>query len=412
MPSGFCQDSHLLLLSHLPSTLISSSPTVQCLIEEFQAGYLPIREGTSLRNFLSKMLNCKPKRISKKFEGSDYNGKQVYASQPYKLTANEARERRDRLCSLERKFHQSVAELKSVEGMKQHQQQQQQQQPGGAGIMGLGGMDGSMNHNDLNASASSLSNLPSGSMVGMGGMSHNSNNSNSNMLPNDIMTSNSNMSGGTGGGPGQNNQYLEELAFQESMFRLRQQQQQQMQQQNSNAGGQNGGIGQGGDGGNNNNSTNTNNNSVNQSSSGSYVDPILGNRSMGQNTMNTTPMAASQFWRRQALLDASSHMDSLRMAQSGAVGIQRPPLEPGGMRDLRVPSNLMMMGGMNGGMPDDFSQQQMEGGKDVDGGGMFKKRPVDSSSSNDGMMKRIRRSNNNDTTTDGQQQQQQGAFYN
>lgn len=38
---------------------------VQCLIEEFQAGYLPIREGTSLRSFLSKMLNCKPKRISK-----------------------------------------------------------------------------------------------------------------------------------------------------------------------------------------------------------------------------------------------------------------------------------------------------------------------------------------------------------
>lgn len=42
---------------------------VQCLIEEFQAGFLPIREGTSLRSFLSKMLNCKPKRISKKFEG-------------------------------------------------------------------------------------------------------------------------------------------------------------------------------------------------------------------------------------------------------------------------------------------------------------------------------------------------------
>ena len=39
---------------------------VQCLIEEFQAGFLPIRDGTSLRSFLSKMLNCKPKRISKK----------------------------------------------------------------------------------------------------------------------------------------------------------------------------------------------------------------------------------------------------------------------------------------------------------------------------------------------------------
>ena len=369
---------------------------------------MPIREGTSLRNFLSKMLNCKPKRISKKFEGSDYNGKQVYASQPYKLTAEEARERRDRLCSLERKFHQSVAELKSVEGMKQHQQQ-----GGGVGMgLGGGGMDGSMNHSsgDMNASASVLSNLPSG--LGMS----NSNNS-SNMLPNDM----NNMSG-----TGNNNQYLEELAFQESMLRLRQQQQQQqqqqqMQQQNTvgSGMGQDGSSG-GGMGGMSGGGMNPSN-----MSSGSYVDPILGNLSMGgsQNTMNmnTTPMA-SQFWRRQALLDASSHMDSLRMAQSGAVGIQRPTsLEPGGMRDLRVPSHLMgnMNNNMVGGMPDDFSQQpSMEGTvKDVDGGGMFKKRPVDSSNPSDDMVKRIRRGND-PAAGDGQQQQQllqqqrQGNFYN
>ena len=191
----------------------------------------------------------------------------------------------------------------------------------------------------------------------------------------------SSMAGGAGGGS--NAQYLEELAFQESMLRLRQQQQQQQQQLQQNAGG--------------------------GADSGSYVDPILGSMALSQNSLNTTPMAASQqYWRRQALLDASSHMDSLRMAQAGAIGIQRPTLEPGSMRDLRVPNNLM---GGNMNMPgDDFQQQQqMEGGaKDIDAGGMMKKRRGSSAAAaaSEEMVKRMRRSNDPDG-----QQRQPNQFY-
>ena len=38
------------------------------LINEFKAGTLDLEEGVSLRSFLSKILRCNPKRISKKFE--------------------------------------------------------------------------------------------------------------------------------------------------------------------------------------------------------------------------------------------------------------------------------------------------------------------------------------------------------
>ena len=44
------------------------------LMEAFKVGHLPLQDGTTLRSFLSKMMRCKPKRISKKFEGIRYNG--------------------------------------------------------------------------------------------------------------------------------------------------------------------------------------------------------------------------------------------------------------------------------------------------------------------------------------------------
>lgn len=34
------------------------------LIQEFKAGLLPLTDGTTLRTFLSKLLNCDPMRIS------------------------------------------------------------------------------------------------------------------------------------------------------------------------------------------------------------------------------------------------------------------------------------------------------------------------------------------------------------
>jgi hypothetical protein len=74
------------------------------LIEEFKAGLLPLAEGTSLRTFLSKMLNCQPMRISKKFVGSNYNGKAPYVRKKNTLPNEEVRARRAKLQELERKF--------------------------------------------------------------------------------------------------------------------------------------------------------------------------------------------------------------------------------------------------------------------------------------------------------------------
>jgi hypothetical protein len=48
------------------------------LINEVKSGLLPLTDGTTLRNFLSKLLNCDPMRISKKFVGNNCIGKQVF----------------------------------------------------------------------------------------------------------------------------------------------------------------------------------------------------------------------------------------------------------------------------------------------------------------------------------------------
>ena len=45
------------------------------LIHEFKLGLLPLTDGTTLRTFLSKLLNCDPMRISKKFVGQNCIGK-------------------------------------------------------------------------------------------------------------------------------------------------------------------------------------------------------------------------------------------------------------------------------------------------------------------------------------------------
>ena len=47
------------------------------LIEYFNNGQLPLLEGTTLRAFLSKLLDCDPMRISKKFQGNQALGKVV-----------------------------------------------------------------------------------------------------------------------------------------------------------------------------------------------------------------------------------------------------------------------------------------------------------------------------------------------
>ncbi|CAB9514594.1 RING [Seminavis robusta] len=102
---------------------------VACLIDEFKTGMMPLAEGTSLRTFLSKMLNCHPMRISKKFVGSNYNGKQVYARRTGsdRLSNEQVRERRAKLCDLERKFLAKIQGKTGASATPAAQQQMQQQ---------------------------------------------------------------------------------------------------------------------------------------------------------------------------------------------------------------------------------------------------------------------------------------------
>ncbi|CAB9504127.1 expressed unknown protein [Seminavis robusta] len=69
----------------------------EMLIQEFRGGNLDIEDGVTLRGYLAKMLNCAPKRISKKFESSGYNGRQQYIGKPATFTPEESKKRSDEL---------------------------------------------------------------------------------------------------------------------------------------------------------------------------------------------------------------------------------------------------------------------------------------------------------------------------
>lgn len=77
---------------------------VELLIEEFKLGTLPLAEGTTLRYFLSKMVNCNPKRVSKKYENTNYNGKHKYEPSSAAMSLGETKRRRERLQEFERRF--------------------------------------------------------------------------------------------------------------------------------------------------------------------------------------------------------------------------------------------------------------------------------------------------------------------
>eukprot|EP01039_Chlorochromonas_danica_P010098 gene10098-11178_t len=94
------------------------------LIYEFKLGLLPLTDGTTLRTFLSKLLNCDPMRISKKFVGQNCIGKQVFRRRQQdleKLTQEQIETSRKELAELERKFLERVAQTnrsKSSGGVK------------------------------------------------------------------------------------------------------------------------------------------------------------------------------------------------------------------------------------------------------------------------------------------------------
>lgn len=87
------------------------------LIQEFKAGLLPLTDGTTLRTFLSKLLNCDPMRISKKFVGSNCIGKQVFRRRTAdlnRLSPEQIQQSRQELSELERRFLDRVAQTNRV----------------------------------------------------------------------------------------------------------------------------------------------------------------------------------------------------------------------------------------------------------------------------------------------------------
>ena len=89
------------------------------LIQEFKSGLLPLTDGTTLRTFLSKLLNCDPMRISKKFVGQKCIGKQVFRRRQAdmdKLSPDEIERSRRDLAELERRFLERVAQSSRVKG--------------------------------------------------------------------------------------------------------------------------------------------------------------------------------------------------------------------------------------------------------------------------------------------------------
>jgi hypothetical protein len=80
----------------------------QLLMEEFRAGNIPnLENGASMRNYLAKMLICRPKRVTKKYERSGYNGKLTYQSNLVTMSPQEAKTRRQQLAVLRAQFIES-----------------------------------------------------------------------------------------------------------------------------------------------------------------------------------------------------------------------------------------------------------------------------------------------------------------
>jgi hypothetical protein len=114
------------------------------LIQEFKAGLLPLTDGTTLRTFLSKLLNCDPMRISKKFVGSNCIGKQVFrrrGADVNNLTPEQVQQTRLELSELEKKFLDRVSRSKSSKKISSSAKKKS----AAAGIGGLNGGGTEMN---------------------------------------------------------------------------------------------------------------------------------------------------------------------------------------------------------------------------------------------------------------------------
>ena len=154
------------------------------LMEAFKAGHLPLQEGTTLRGFLSSMMKCKPKRISKKFEGISYNGRLTYKTAKDALSLQAAMLLRARLSELERRYLAAAEERDEGGQMQDHtsidELLQQAMPTGTAGLPASGSMSlalpSSLAHQGTGSTAASHGDLfnnvpqdnPLSSMSGLG----------------------------------------------------------------------------------------------------------------------------------------------------------------------------------------------------------------------------------------------------
>jgi hypothetical protein len=173
------------------------------LIHEFKAGLLPLTDGTTLRTFLSRLLNCDPMRISKKFVGSNCIGKQVFrrrSAEVHKLSPEELERTRLELCELERMFLDRLAQNASGKGggggrggsgggSSRNSKMVSNAMPslgGGGGVGGVGGLGGMSN---TNKSAAALGRAMLQGKNGAGGLLAQMQSQNQMMFPTNPATS-------------------------------------------------------------------------------------------------------------------------------------------------------------------------------------------------------------------------------
>jgi len=117
---------------------------VTALVLGFKEGSLNIPDGTSLRFYIAAKLGCKPKRVSKKYERTGYNGKHVFRKDD-SISEKDLQKKSDSLQQLERVFRESRSLVQSMHEAKGDNGARQQQVPipFPAGFVGIstGGLD-------------------------------------------------------------------------------------------------------------------------------------------------------------------------------------------------------------------------------------------------------------------------------
>lgn len=86
---------------------------LEAIIQNFRDGTLDVPNGTTLRGHIATELRCLVKRISKKMEGTNYNGRQSYERKLFDEVQME--KKKNELFAIKQRFEKSVEELRLQE---------------------------------------------------------------------------------------------------------------------------------------------------------------------------------------------------------------------------------------------------------------------------------------------------------